>query len=213
VPYISLLKVENARQGFLSRADFAGLLAALPNADVRDFVEWFWWTGMRPGEIRQLTWAMLDRETWVLHLDPRAAKIGKGRAIPVEGPLRQIIDRRLERRRLDTPLIFHRVSRGRRGRPVQDLRFMWRAALKRAGLPPGLRPYDLRRSALRNMIRAGTDIAVAMKISGHTTRSTFDRYNIVDEEDVRAAVARTAAYVESLPRERKTAIIRRNGKE
>jgi hypothetical protein len=52
------------------------------------------------------------------------------------------------------------------------------------------------------MIRGGTDIAVAMRISGHQTRSTFDRYNIVSTEDLRAAVNRTASYVASLPVER-----------
>jgi hypothetical protein len=52
------------------------------------------------------------------------------------------------------------------------------------------------------MIRGGTDIAVAMRISGHRTRSTFDRYNIVSTEDLRAAVNRTAAQVSSLPVER-----------
>jgi hypothetical protein len=52
------------------------------------------------------------------------------------------------------------------------------------------------------MIRGGTDIAVAMRISGHRTRSTFDPYNIVSGEDLRAAVNRTAAYFASLPVER-----------
>jgi len=202
VPYIPFLKVENARQGFLSRADFEALLAQLTDEDVRDFVEWFWWTGMRPGEIRQLTWAMLDRETWSLHVDPKAAKIGKGRTIPLEGPRRQIIERRLRARRFDCSLIFHRTSKGQPGQPVKDFVRQWRAALKVAGLPAGLLPYDLRRSALRNMIRGGTDFTVAMRISGHRTRSTFDRYNIVPEEDLRAAVTRTAAYVSQLPTER-----------
>ena len=202
VPYIPFLKVENARQGFLSRADFEALLAQLTDEDVRDFVEWFWWTGMRPGEIRQLTWAMLDRETWSLHVDPKAAKIGKGRTIPLEGPLRQIIERRLRARRFDCSLIFHRTSKGQPGQPVKDFVRQWRTALKVAGLPSGLLPYDLRRSALRNMIRGGTDFTVAMRISGHRTRSTFDRYNIVSEEDLRAAVTRTAAYVSQLPTER-----------
>lgn len=214
VPYIPLLKVENARQGFLSRADFEALLAQLSDADVRDFLEWFWWTGMRPGEIRQLTWAMLDRETWTLHLDPKAAKIGKGRSIPVSGPLRQIMERRVRARRLDCALIFHRTSKGEPGQPIRDFMRQWRAALKTASLPPGLQPYDLRRSALRNMIRGGTDFTVAMKISGHRTRSTFDRYNIVSEEDLRAAVERTAAYVSQLPTERKVvAMATRAGNE
>jgi integrase len=80
VPLIPLLPVENARQGFLSRADFEALLLHLPDLDVRDFVEWFWWTGMRPKEIRQLTWDMLDRETWTLHLAAEATKGRKGNA-------------------------------------------------------------------------------------------------------------------------------------
>jgi hypothetical protein len=78
----------------------------------------------------------------------------------------------------------------------------WRRALKDAGLAPGPLPYDLRRTALRNMVRGGTDYTVAMKISGYPTRSTFDRYNITSAEDIQAAIDRTAAYVATLPTER-----------
>jgi integrase len=201
-PHIPLLTVQNARQGFLSRADFSGLVRYLTDPDVRDFVEWFWWTGMRPNEIRQLSWAMLDRETWTLNLDPRADKTRKGRVIAVTGPLREIIDRRMVARRLDCPLVFHRSSKGRPGQPIRDFSKQWRKALKDAGLAPGLLPYDLRRTALRNMVRGGTDYTVAMKISGHRTRSTFDRYNITSAEDIEAAIDRTAAYVATLPTER-----------
>ncbi len=214
-PYIPLLVVQNARQGFLAHADFEAVLAALVEPDVRDFIEWFYVCGMRPNEIRQLTWEMFDRETWTLNLDPRAAKTRTGRVLAIVGPLRTILERRLAARRFDCRLIFHRTSKGQPGQPVKDYRRAWAAACKVAGLPAGRKvaggvtPYDLRRCAVRNLVRGGTHETVAMRITGHKTRSTFDRYNIASVEDVSAAIERTTAYVASLPTERKVAALDR----
>jgi integrase len=117
------------------------------------------------------------------------------------------MDRRLAARRLDCALIFHRTSHRRLGQPVRDFRKLWSNALAAASLPDGLLPHDLRRTALRNMIRGGTTQAVAMKISGNRTILTFLRYNITSTEDIEAEITRTAAYVATLPTERNVANI------
>lgn len=212
-PYIPLPVVDNARQGFLSRADFLAILAALRrrDPDVADFVEWFFWTSMRPGEIRQLEWSHYDAETAQLHVPPAIAKTRTGRSIAVQGPLLEILKRRQKARRISTRLIFHRVSRGQVDRPVRDFRALWRLACADVGLVggrAGVAPYDLRRTGLRNIVRATGSERAAMAFSGHKTRRTFDRYNIHSDEDQRGAMDLTASYVATLPTKRKVTRIR-----
>jgi integrase len=195
-PKVPRLPEHNARQGFLERGELEAILKHLGDDDLCDFVEWCYWCGMRPGEIKSLTWEAFDRETSTLRLHASAAKTGYGRVLALEGPLRAIIERRLKARRLDCAAIFHRY-----GRPIGEFRKTWTRACRAAGLE-GKLFYDLRRTAVRNMVRAGVPERVAMTISGHRTRAVFDRYNIVSEDDLRAAVQKTSAYVEGLPAER-----------
>ena len=192
MPEILKLREDNARQGFFASRDFFAVLSNIGDQNIADFMEWFFWTGMRPGEIRSLDWQAFDRETWTLRLHSKDAKIGVGRVIALEGPLRTIIERRMKTRRFGCDLIFHRD-----GEMVGTFYKRWKQACLLAGVT-GKIPYDLRRTAIRNMIRAGVPERVAMSISGHRTRAVFDRYNITSEKDLREAVVKTSAYVESL---------------
>lgn len=193
MPEVPKLREDNARQGFFGSQEFFAVLSNLGDQNIADFMEWFFWTGMRPGEIQSLTWQAFDRETWVLRLHAQDAKTGHGRVIPLEDSLREIIQRRVMARQFGCELIFHK-----NGARIGTFYKRWKRACQLAGVA-GRIPYDLRRTAVRNMVRSGVPERVAMSISGHRTRAIFDRYNIVSERDLREAVSRTTAYVKGLP--------------
>jgi hypothetical protein len=98
------------------------------------------------------------------------------------------LERRLAERRLDSPLIFHNGQ----GRHVGNFSTSWGRALGRARVTFAF--HDLRRTAVRDMSRAGGPERVIMEITGHRTRATFDRYNIVSGNDLDDAFAKRAAH-------------------
>ena len=87
---------------------------------------------------------------------------------------------------------FVRLKGPHAGRPIASFRKTWAHAC-RAASAPGLLVHDLRRSGIRNMVRANIPEHAAMKISGHKTRGVFDRYDIVSEGDLWEAARRLAS--------------------
>ena len=78
------------------------------------------------------------------------------------------------------------------GKQVVDMRKDWEALTAASGLA-GLLLHDFRRSAIQNLTRRGVSETVAMRISGHRTRSVFKRYDIVDERDLEQATQKIEA--------------------
>ena len=86
------------------------------------------------------------------------------------------------------PLVFHR-----NGKQIENFYGTWKNACDAAKVP-GRLIHDLRRTAIRNLVRAGVSEGVAMKMCGHKTRAIFDRYNVTSERDLRAAAAMLTAH-------------------
>src|SRR5208282_6587715 len=115
----------------------------------------------------------------------------KPRRLPLtDDDLLAIIARAHAGRSLECPFIFQRAG----GRSLGDFRDSWKTARKAAGLAK-LLVHDLRRSTVRNLVRAGVPESVAMGFTGHLTRTIFDRYDIVAASDLEAAAAKMGAYV------------------
>jgi integrase len=157
-------------------------------------------TGWRRGEIVTLRWEAVDRTAREVRL--RTSKNGEGRVLPLEGDLWDLIERRWAARIVKqrdemtklSEFVFHRE-----GEPVVDFRKPWNGAFKSAQVPRRIF-HDLRRTAVRNMVRAGVPQSVAMSISGHKTVSMFLRYNISSGADKLEALKKMAAHLAAQPK-------------
>ena len=184
VPYFPIVAETNIRKGFLSDAQYDSLRDELP-AELKALFVTGYITGLRRGEITAIQWPQVDFEAGLITLEKGETKNDEPRSVPIlDGDMRDLLEAAKTERDAnwpDSPWVF---SRG--GERIIDFRWAWDEACKRAGVPD-LNFHDLRRTAVRNMRRAGIPQVIRMKISGHKTDSMERRYNIVDSEDLQMA--------------------------
>ena len=207
-PYIQMLKEKPPRSGFFDDEQIGAVLKHLPEA-IKPVVEFMWRTGWRVNEVVSLEWRSVSFQANEVRLDPGTTKNGQGRVIKMSTEVRALLEGRrkdadaLKEKGVIMPWVFWRmVRKGKRGRksgpkldrgespkPITTFGKAWKTACDEAGLS-GKIPHDLRRTAVRNYIRAGVPQVVAMRYTGHETDSVFRRYNIVSDGDLVEAAQR-----------------------
>jgi integrase len=191
VPKIRFYKANGARKEFLPREKFDELLGHLP-IHLRSLITFLYYCGVRLGEALQIEWPQVDLDRAVIRIEDEQAKTGEARTVPLPDDLIKMLQ----------------AVEDKRGSVFDgtNLRKAWNKACDACGLGKlepidkqnnrrytGLIVHDLRRSAIKNLMKAGVNERVAMAISGHKTRAVFDRYHIVDETDVLEAMRRVQA--------------------
>src|SRR5262249_5000238 len=183
VPYrVAKLEERNVRTGFFEDEQFEMVCRQL-RTELAAMAATARITGWRKSELRSRQWPHVDFAAGWLRLEPEETKNRDGRMFPLIPELRVILE--AQRARVDeiqrrtgriVPWVFARDD----GSAVGDFKKAWATAKRRAGIP-GRLFHDFRRTAVRNLIRAGIPETVAMKMTGHRTRHVFQKYAIVEE--------------------------------
>lgn len=177
----------NERRGFVEEPEYRKLAEKAKEPWLRALLALAYTYGFRKGELLEMRCSQVDLLNNTVCLYSGETKNKEGRTVALTEECRVLVTEMRKGKQPDDYLLTRE-----NGEPVRDLRGTWDALTKAAGLP-GLLLHDFRRSAVRNMIRRGIAERVAMRISGHKTRSVFDRYNIISEADLADAARKIEA--------------------
>ncbi len=186
IPHIDKLREDKVREGFFEHDGFLALRGGAAD-HLKLALTIAYYTGMRQGEIigaNGLKWEQVNLEEGTIRLAIKDTKTKTARVIYMTGDFLLVMMKMKELRNQHYPDCSYVCHI--QGKFIKELKHSWKSACKRVGLE-GKTFHDLRRTGVRNPVRAVVPETVAMKISGHKTRSVFDRYNITSEEDLKEA--------------------------
>lgn len=194
-PHFAMLQERNTRIGFFEPSQFQALIDELP-AYLKAVFQCAYITGWRAqSEVLTRRWEHVDFDGGWLVLEPGETKNDEGRQFPLTPELRALLEAQFDRvkgiaeatGRPVAPWVFPHDNASR----IRDCRGAWIAACKRAGVSDRI-PHDFRRTAVRNLERAGVPRSAAMKMTGHKTQSVYQRYAIVDSAMLKEAAVKLA---------------------
>jgi integrase len=191
----------NARDRVLSTEEFDRLMNALP-FHTRAIVATGYYAGMRKGEVVNLTWDKVDLKSRIISLEAADTKDREARRVPICDALHKILEK--------VPKAIHDKEVHKNhvflfgGKPITDFRTALRKACRIAEIPYGRGTkggfvfHDTRHCFNTNMRKSGVPESVIMKITGHSTREMFLRYDTVDATDTRKAVDQMEGFLKSV---------------
>ncbi|MBL7224670.1 MAG: tyrosine-type recombinase/integrase [Desulfobacteraceae bacterium] len=207
VPHIPMLEENNIKTGYLEDFEFEALREALP-LYLKGFLTFGYLTGWRKEEVAGLTWARVDLKGRTVSLGARQTKNKEARHMYMEDGLLSIMFEQWASKEDACNYVFHRE-----GQRIKDFRGAWNDACREAGIGYGYKAskrytkewqekgltegpiyHDLRRTAVRQMDKAGVSRKVAMMRTGHKTESVYNRYNIGTDADLKNAAQQLEAY-------------------
>jgi integrase len=189
------LEVNNTRTGFFEPDQYRAVLSHLPDY-LQPVAAAAFITGWRTrSELLTRQWRHVDLANGWLRLDPGEGKTKQPRSFRFTAELRSVLEAQRDRVRAIErfsgtiiPWVFVHPD----GTPIRDFRYAWAKALRAAGVP-GRLVHDFRRTAVRNLERAGVPRSAAMNMTGHKTEAVYRRYAIVDSAMLQEAAAKLGA--------------------
>jgi len=186
----------DARTRVLSKDEFQALYDAA-QAHLKPVLATAYYTGMRKGEIVRLTWNKVDLKSRMIHLSAADTKDREARDIPICDEL--LKELKTVPRSINSQRVFLY-----NGKPLGEFKKSLQQACEKAKIlfgrdtEGGFVFHDLRHTFNTNMRKAGVQESVIMKITGHSTRKMFDRYNTIDAQDARDAVDQLETFFEKV---------------